>query len=179
MTEKLILPGDKAQSIASMLRVNHAGEYGAVRIYQGQLAFLKSPKFRSLVLEMKKQEQRHLDYFSSQINKRSLRPSILHPIWHVGGFALGALSAALGPKYAFACTVAVEEVISEHYRKQVQQIDHSEQELAIKIAEFRDEELEHQDTAIANEAKSAALYDIFTNTVKKICRIAIFLAKKY
>jgi ubiquinone biosynthesis monooxygenase Coq7 len=145
--KKLRLPGDPSNSeiTASMLRVNHAGEYGAVRIYQGQLQALKKDHEQNAIKHMLKQEQQHLDFFTQELKNRNIRPSILHPLWHVGGWSLGFFSALLGKKHAFACTVAVEEVISEHYQSQISQ--NIEQNLTAKISQFQDEEIQHKDVS--------------------------------
>jgi ubiquinone biosynthesis monooxygenase Coq7 len=175
------LPGSlsKNQLIDQILRVNYAGEYGAKRIYEGQLSILKSEKSSKVIRHMKSQEIVHMNYFQQQIIERHTRPSILYPLWHVGGFALGAFSAILGPKYAFACTVAVEEVIVEHYHNQLAQIDQDEPELATKIRQFRNEEIEHHDISIAHKAEDAPFFKLFSQTIKIGCKLAIMLAKRY
>src|ERR1700722_3820126 len=119
---KRTLPGDTvAVDIDSMIRVDHAGEYGAKRIYEGQLAVLgKNPKLKKLIEHMAAQEQVHLDFFEKEIAARQVRPTALHPLWHVTGYALGALTARMGAEAAMACTVAVEEVISAHYADQLE-----------------------------------------------------------
>ena len=118
------LPGDPEdrEQLARMIRVDHAGEYGAKRIYEGQLAVLKRTPAAKIIRHMKDQEQEHLDAFERLIVERRVRPTVLHPIWHVAGFALGAATALLGQRAAMACTVAVEEVIDEHYAEQAEQL---------------------------------------------------------
>jgi 3-demethoxyubiquinol 3-hydroxylase len=176
---KLRLPGDPPRSeiTASMLRVNHAGEYGALRIYQGQLGVLKKDPQAKVIKHMQKQEQVHLDFFVQELQNRNIRPSIFHPLWHVGGWALGFFSALLGKKHAFACTVAVEDVISEHYKNQIEEIE--EPDLAASIAKFRDEEISHQELSIEQQATSAVGYGSFTKAIKLLCKGAISIAKRY
>jgi len=176
------LPGDLKikQFIDQVIRVNHAGEYGAKRIYQGQLAVLKKHKVISHMME---QELEHLEYFTAQMKKLKGRPTALSPIWSVGGFVLGALTAALGEKAAMACTVAVEEVIVEHYDQQLQQLskldsDEISSELLSKIKKFRNDELEHHNEAIHYGAEHTVGYGILTNIVKTITKGAILLSKR-
>jgi ubiquinone biosynthesis monooxygenase Coq7 len=178
MQEKLPGSLSKNQLIDQILRVNYAGEYGAKRIYEGQLAVLKSGKASKIIAHMKEQEIAHMNYFQKEIINQHARPSILYPLWHVGGFVLGAFSAILGEKYAFACTVAVEEVIADHYQEQLNKLD-PESELSHKISKFRDEEIEHHDISIENKAKDAPFFRLFSNTIKIGCKIAITLAKRY
>src|SRR5215472_1865051 len=132
--------------IEAMIRVDHAGEYGAVRIYQGQLAVLKRRKGAAASVDtirhMAEQEQRHLKAFDRLVNERRVRPTALEPVWRVAGFALGAATALMGEKAAFACTAAVEEAIDEHYARQVEQLD-GDPELKRTIAEFRADEIAH------------------------------------
>lgn len=183
---KRTLPGDKKtrareQDVASMIRVNHAGEYGAKRIYEGQLAVLgKDPKFRKLLEHMAEQEQVHLDYFEKEIVRRGVRPTALHPLWHAAGYALGALTAKLGPEAAMACTVAVEEVISEHYADQLEALDGKadEAELRAKITRFKAEEEEHHDIGLKHDAEDAPAYALLTKAIKSGSRLAIAVAKR-
>lgn len=176
------LPGDlkTTQLIDQIIRVDHAGEHGAKRIYEGQLAVLKNHKAISHMME---QELEHLEYFTQQMKKLKVRPTVLSPIWSMGGFVLGALTAALGEKAAMACTVAVEEVIVEHYDQQLQQLsklggDEIPTELLSKIKKFRDDELEHHEDAIHHGAEHTVGYSILTTIVKTITKGAILLSKR-
>jgi ubiquinone biosynthesis monooxygenase Coq7 len=168
---------NKKQKLAEILRVNQAGEYGAKRIYTGQLAILKNHKEIKHMLE---QELEHLDYFNNQVRQRRVRPTFLQPIWHVGGFALGAITALMGEKAAMACTVAVEEVIGEHYNQQLGELKNisNENELTRKITKFRDEELEHKDKGLKHGAQEAICYSTLKNAIKAITKTAIFLSKR-
>ena len=161
-----------------MIRVDHAGEYGAVRIYEGQLAVLPPGPARDAVSEMAAQEQRHLETFEKLIVERHVRPTILTPLWRVAGFALGAVTARMGPRVAMACTVAVEEVIDEHYREQAERLGTAESSLKSTIVEFRAEELEHRDTALEHEAERAVGYPVLSALVKAGSRAAIWLSTR-
>ena len=165
------------ESLEQILRVNHAGEYGANRIYEGQLAVLKKSKLRPELQHMLEQEQVHLAKFNELLPQHKVRPSALIPLWHVGGLALGALSAAMGEKAAMACTVAVEEAIDEHYAEQEAILP--EGELKATISKFRAEELEHRDAGLANGAEQMHGYSLFYNLVKAGCKASIFLAKRF
>ncbi len=171
------LPGDMPlqQQLHSMIRVDHAGEYGAKRIYEGQLAILKGD---ATIAYMAQQEQAHLAQFDTLINQYRARPSALMPLWHVAGFALGAGTALLGRRAAMACTVAVESVISEHYTQQIEQLGDQEPQLAATITRFRDEELEHHDTGLAHDAEQAPFYSLLSEAIKAGCRASIWLAKR-
>lgn len=177
-----ILPGElqHSEKIAQMIRVNHAGEYGAKRIYAGQLAVLGKSPCGDMLRHMAEQEQVHLDKFSEMMVKRRVRPTALMPLWHVGGFVLGAATALLGEKAAMACTVAVESVIDEHYAKQEEKLadDASEIELKQMVSEFRKEEQEHHDTALAQGAEESPLYHLLTGLIKLNTRASIWLATR-
>ena len=129
------LPGDAPENeiVESMIRVDHAGEYGAMRIYAGQLAFLKDAKSRELVEHMQAQEKRHLETFEGLMRERKVRPTVLMPLWHAAGYALGAATALLGEKAAFACTVAVESVIDKHYAAQGEKLGTDEAALKARL----------------------------------------------
>lgn len=165
--------------IASMIRVDQAGEYGATRIYAGQLAVMgdRHPAAREIAA-MAEQEEHHRAWFDAEMAKRGVRPTALQPFWHVAGFALGAATAALGPEAAMACTEAVETEIDKHYADQLDQLGEDEPELAAKIAEFRAEELEHRDTARAAGAASAPGYPLMSFAIRAGCRAAIAIAKR-
>lgn len=175
------LPGDvpEGQDVERMIRVDHAGEYGAVRIYEGQLAVLKKgTRAYQLVEHMLEQEKRHLATFEQMMRERQVRPTVLQPLWHVAGFAMGAATAALGERAAFACTVAVESVIDEHYKNQRDTLGHKESMLSETIETFRLEEMEHHDTAMQNEAEKAPLYPVLSTAVKGASKLAIWLSTR-
>ena len=179
-TAKDRLPGDptRAQLIDSMIRVDHAGEYGAVRIYEGQLAVLGQSDSASVIRRMAEQEERHLERFNAIIAEHQVRPTVLLPLWHVAGFALGAATAMLGEKAAMACTVAVEEVINEHYAGQVAQLDSEDKELKETFEEFRQDELEHRDVSLKHGAEEAPGYELLTGAIKAGSRLAIWLSER-
>ena len=162
-----------------MLRVDQAGEYGATRIYAGQLAVLRrnSPASK-LVSRMAAQEARHLERFDRLMAERRVRPTALQPIWNVAGFALGAATALLSEQAAMACTDAVETEIDRHYGEQLDELGDSDPELAADIRDFRAEELEHRDTAREAGAAQAVGYPILTAAIRAGCRVAIELSKR-
>ncbi|APW71764.1 demethoxyubiquinone hydroxylase family protein [Sphingopyxis granuli] len=164
---------------ASMIRVDQAGEYGATRIYAGQLAVMgdRHPMAREIA-HMAEQEERHRAFFDGLIARRGVRPTALQPLWNVAGFALGAATAALGPRAAMACTAAVETEIDRHYRDQIAELGDSDPELGDAVAEFRAEELEHRDAALAAGAESAPGYPLLSFAIRAGCRAAIALAKR-
>ena len=172
-------PGDRRADNASMLRVDQAGEYGATRIYAGQLAVLRRncPEAK-LIARMAAQEERHLKRFDSLIAQRRVRPTALQPLWNVAGFALGAATALMSEKAALACTDAIETEIDRHYGEQLDELGDSDPELASDIAEFRADELEHRDTARAAGASEAVGYPILTAAIRAGCRVAIELSKR-
>ena len=164
-----------------MIRVDHAGEYGARRIYQGQLAVLEAfsadTKVLASVRRMAEQEQRHLERFDRLVNERGVRPTALSPLWDVAGFALGAATALLGPRAAMACTAAVEEVIDQHYGHQLKRL-HSDPELEQAVSEFREDEIAHREEALAHGAEQAPGYRLLSEGIKAGCRLAIRLSEK-
>jgi 3-demethoxyubiquinol 3-hydroxylase len=164
---------------ASMVRVNQAGEFGAKRIYAGQLAIMgdRHPSARSIA-HMAEQEQKHLDAFDRMMAERGVRPTVLQPFWNVAGYALGAVTAAIGPEAAMACTVAVETEIDRHYREQLEELGDSDPTLSAMIAEFREEELEHKETALAAGAENAPAYPLMSSFIRLGCRAAIALSKR-
>jgi ubiquinone biosynthesis monooxygenase Coq7 len=176
------IPGDltREQLLDRMVRVDHAGEYGARRIYEGQLAVMRRRRSPAVakVEHMAQQEREHLDYFARQIGERRARPTVLFPLWHVAGFALGAATALMGDKAAMACTIAVEEVIDEHYAAQAAQLGPDEAPLRQAIEKFRAEELEHRDTGIAEGGREAPAYPLLSAAVKAGSRAAIWLAER-
>ena len=167
-----------SNDIARFLRVDHAGELGAKQIYKGQIAVLKNHPVAEEIQHMKDQEQVHLDTFENLLNDYEVRPSVLTPFWNAAGFALGAATAAMGPKAAMACTIAVEEVIGEHYQAQAETLGDDEVELRATIAQFRDEELEHRDTAIDHDGEKAVGYPVMRKIIQAGCRSAIKLAER-
>lgn len=172
-------PGTKADS-AAMIRVDHAGEYGAVRIYAGQMAVFgaRQSKATAAIRHMAKQEDVHLARFNDLIAERGVRPTVLQPIWHVAGFALGAATALMGERTAMACTEAVEEVIDDHYAAQVKALGSREPELRQTIEKFRAEEIEHRDAAIAHGSEQALGHPLLTAAIKQGCKLAIALSTK-
>jgi len=176
------LPGDptQAQLLERMLRVDHAGEYGAVRIYSGQLAVLGRSPTGPVIRDMAEKEQEHLAAFDKLVIERRVRPTALMPLWHVAGYALGAGTALLGEGAAMACTVAVEEVIDEHYAKQIEVLEVSGHEAALKqrLEQFRADEIEHREVGLAHGARKAPGYKPLTAFVKAGSRLAIWLSER-
>jgi ubiquinone biosynthesis monooxygenase Coq7 len=173
-------PGDRRDSTASMIRVDQAGEYGATRIYAGQLAVMgdRTEAARSIA-GMANQEARHRRFFDDMVARRGVRPTALQPLWDVAGFALGAATAALGPEAAMACTVAIETEIDLHYQEQLDRLGESDPELADAVAEFRAEEVEHRDAALAAGAEHAPAYPLLSRLIRVGCRAAIDLSKRF
>ncbi len=174
------LPGDPRpdEAVARMIRVDQAGEYGATRIYAGQYDVLRRTPSGSLIKHMAEQEQEHLDTFNSMLTERRVRPTLMTPIWHAAGYALGAGTALLGEKAAMACTVAVEEVIDDHYSKQAERLGDDEKDLRETIEKFRQEELEHRDIGYAEGAEQAPGYPVLTRAVKGASKLAIWLSER-
>jgi len=166
-------------SVDQMIRVDHAGEYGAVRLYEGQLAVLGQSTHADALKEMLEHEQEHLATFRKMLKERKLKPTVFQPLWHMAGFALGAATAALGTRTAMACTVAVEDEIDEHYESQEQQLGDDEKELKQKITQFRAEEQEHRDEALRREAEKAPLYPILYGGIRGGTRLAIWLSTRW
>ena len=167
------------QLIDEIIRVDHAGEYGATKIYAGQLAiFGKNSKIGKTIKHMADQEQKHIDTFNKLIIERRVRPTALMPLWNLTGFILGATTALLGKNAAMACTVAVEDVIGKHYQKQAKELGTKEQELKKILLEFRDDELEHHDIGLENDAEKTLGYNILTKIIKTGCKTAIKISKK-
>jgi 3-demethoxyubiquinol 3-hydroxylase len=174
------LPGDPlpADTVARMIRVDHAGEYGAARIYDGQLAVLGRSRAGAAIRAMAEQEKRHLAAFERLVVAHRVRPTVLSPLWHAAGFALGAATALLGERAAMACTVAVEEVIDAHYGAQSEALGDKEPTLRTTIDEFREDELEHRATAIAHGARNMLGYELLSAAVKAGSRLAIWLSTR-
>tara|TARA_B100000686_G_C16722825_1_gene935971 strand:+ start:197 stop:775 length:579 start_codon:yes stop_codon:yes gene_type:complete len=180
LTKHYILPGDTLadELRRRIIRVDHAGEYGAVRIYEGQLAILGNSPAKSAIQEMAEHEEKHLKVFEELLKNTRTRPTALLPIWHSAGFLLGAATALMGEKAAMACTSAIEEVIEEHYEKQSQSLGDDDAELRDTIEEFREEEAAHRDTAINLGAKEASAYKTLSTAIKKGSRLAIWLSER-
>jgi len=172
-------PGDRAPDTAAMLRVDQAGEYGATRIYAGQMAVLgRGSPASHLVARMAAQEERHLKRFNALMAERRVRPTLLQPLWDVAGFALGATTALMSEQAAMACTEAVETEIDRHYAQQLAELGDSDPALSADIAEFQADELEHRDTARAHGAADATGYPLLTAAIRLGCRAAIGLSKR-
>lgn len=170
-------PSERAR--AAMVRVDHAGEFGATRIYAGQLAILgdRGPGARAIT-HMAAQEQRHLDWFNSALTRRAVRPTALQPVWNIAGFALGAVTAAISPEAAMACTVAVETEIDRHYAHQLDALGDSDPELSDAIRDFQAEELEHKQQALDAGAERAPAYPVMSALIRAGCRFAIGLSQR-
>jgi ubiquinone biosynthesis monooxygenase Coq7 len=178
------LPGFDAadKDLARMLRVDHAGEHGAVQIYAGQLAVLGHTASGETIRQMQRQEQEHLDTFDRLIAENGVRPTALAPLWSVAGYALGAATALMGEKAAMACTAAVEEVIDEHYARQAAALEKDGEAgapLKATIEKFRADEIEHRDTAIEHGAEDAPGYRMLSEAIKAGCRLAIRLSERF
>jgi ubiquinone biosynthesis monooxygenase Coq7 len=174
------LPGDPvpATEIERMIRVDHAGEYGATRIYRGQLDVLRRGRAAAEIRRMAEAEQRHLSAFETLLFERRVRPTLLHPLWLVAGYALGAATALLGERAAMACTVAVEEVIDEHYRDQAERLGDADPALSEKILSYRDDEIAHRDAALAMGAEETPGYELLSAAIKSGSRLAIWLSTR-
>lgn len=172
-------PGDRIERTDAMIRVDQAGEYGAIRIYAGQLAIMghRSPAAREIA-GMALQEERHRAFFDRMLAERGVRPTLLQPFWSVAGFALGAVTAAISPEAAMACTAAVETEIDKHYAEQLRELGDDDPELSEAILEFQAEELEHRDTALAHGAERAPAYPLMSAAIRLGCRVAIAAAKR-
>ena len=162
-----------------MVRVDQAGEYGAIRIYAGQLAVMgdRAP-YAAEVRHMAEQEAEHNAKFDALLAKRGVRPTALQPFWHVAGYALGAATALIGPKAAMACTAAVEEEIDKHYTDQLEALGDSDPELSGLIETFREDERDHRATALAAGAEQAPAYPLLAGAIRLGCRVAIRLAER-
>ena len=176
------LPGDPTpeQLVERIVRVNQAGEYGAVRIYEGQMAILGKTKAGPTIERMLNQEKEHLSTFNELMVNRCVRPTALLPLWHAAGFALGAGTALIGEKAAMACTVAVEETIDEHYAGQINALGPYDEESDLKetCARFREEELEHRITGLERGAEQTPVYGILTTAIKAGSKLAIWLSTR-
>jgi len=172
-------PGDKRADTDSMIRVDQAGEYGAIRIYCGQEAVLgpRHPAARTIA-RMHMQEQKHLQRFDAMMAARGVRPTLLQPVWHVAGYGLGVVTALLGPSAAMACTAAIETEIDRHYGEQLEALGDDDPDLSATVEQFRAEEVEHRDAAIAAGAEDTFAYPILSSLIRAGCRVAIGLSKR-
>lgn len=178
-------PGDPdaRERVERTIRVDQAGEFGAVRIYEGQLAALRwtgraNGETGRRIRHMAAQEREHNKVFDRLLVERRVRPTVLSPLWHVAGFALGAATALMGDKAAMACTVAVEETIEEHYASQAAKLGDDEVGLRTTVEKFRAEEMEHRDTALAAGAEQAVGYEALSAVIKTGSRLAIWLSTR-
>lgn len=171
---------NQENKIKEILMVNHAGEFGAQRIYQGQIAFTKKSDNRSIIQHMLQQELEHLNYFENEINNGISKPSVLLPLWNVLGYGIGALSAIAGVKTSMLVTESVEEVIVKHYQEQIEHLETTgtHNSLLMKIRQFKQEEAQHIEIALENNSQKAALHNTLSKLVKTMCTLAIYLSKK-
>jgi len=168
--------------IEEFLRVDHAGERGAIKIYEGQLlalnTFVKDEKLKKMIEEMKNHEKKHLDFFNKEIKKRNIKPTKLLPLWDLLGVGLGFGSVMMGKKATMLCTASVEEVIDGHYQNQLNQINSDEKILKGKIKKFRDDEIHHKNIAYDNGASKEGLYSILDKIIKTGSKVAISISEK-
>ncbi|WP_341763626.1 demethoxyubiquinone hydroxylase family protein [Candidatus Tisiphia endosymbiont of Beris chalybata] len=166
--------------IEEMVRVNHAGEYGAKRIYQGQLNYIKNQRDYITIKHMLEQEELHLQYFEALLIKQDIRPTILLPFWHITGYLLGSVSALMGLKTTMLLTQAVEEVIEKHYQTQIDYLEDNDiaQDLLANIKQFQLEEIEHKDIALEHGNEEILGISLIKNAIKSMCKLAIILSKK-
>lgn len=173
---------DEKEMLHRMLRVDHAGEYGANRIYAGQMKVLGRSQTGPLIQEMWNQEKKHLDKFNEILADNRVRPTVLLPLWNIAGFVLGASTALLGKEGAMACTVAVEESITEHYNSQIRALMEKDPEryteLLQVIKEFRDDEMEHHDTGLEQDAETIPGYWLLKNAIQLCCKAAISVSQR-
>ena len=170
------------KTLEEIIRVDHAGERGAIKIYEGQLLALKTIKqdndLKDKIEEMKEQEKEHLEYFEKEIQKRKIKPTYLLPVWDLVGVALGFSTALLGKKAAMLCTASVEEVIEDHYQNQLKKIGDDEKDLKEKIEKFKADEVEHKNMAYESGATNKGLYSIMDKAIRTGSRIAITISEK-
>ena len=168
--------------LEEIIRVDHAGERGAIKIYEGQLLALKTIKqdkvLKDTIEEMKEQEQEHLNYFEKEIQKRKIKPTYLLPLWDIMGVTLGFGTALLGKKAAMLCTASVEEVIENHYENQLKKLGNDEMDLKAKIEKFKSDEVDHKNIAYESGATNKGLYSIMDKVIKTGSRIAITISEK-
>ena len=170
------------KKIEEFIRVDHAGERGAIKIYEGQLlalnTFIKDDELKKIIEEMKEHEKEHFNYFEDEIKKRNIKPTKFLPLWDLLGVGLGFGSTILGKKAAMLCTASVEEVIQEHYTNQIEQLESDEKRLKDKIIKFREDELHHKDIAYKEGATKKGIYSILDKLIKTGSKIAINISEK-
>ena len=170
------------KKLEEFIRVDHAGERGAIKIYEGQLlalnTLIKNDDLKKMIIDMKKHEEEHSNFFENEIKKRNIEPTKLLPLWDLLGLGLGFGSTILGKKAAMLCTASVEEVIDEHYKNQIDQIEVDEKELKEKIIKFRQDELSHKDIAYEEGATKKGIYSIMDKVIKTGSKIAIKISEK-
>ena len=170
------------KKIEEFIRVDHAGERGAIKIYEGQLlalnTIIKDDDLKKTIEEMKKHEKEHCDYFENEIKKRNINPTKLLPLWDLMGVGLGFGSTILGKKAAMLCTASVEEVIDKHYLNQIKQLGNNEKNLKKKIVKFREDELNHKDIAYEKGATKRGIYSMLDKVIKTGSKIAINISEK-
>ena len=170
------------KKLEEFIRVDHAGERGAIKIYEGQLLALKTvvknDELRKKIEEMQEHEKEHSDYFENEIKKRNIEPTKFLPLWDLLGLGLGFGSTLIGKKAAMLCTASVEEVIDEHYQNQINQLENDEKELKNKIIKFRDDELHHKNIAYEEGATKKGFYSIMDKIIKTGSKIAINISEK-
>ena len=170
------------KTLEEIIRVDHAGERGAIKIYEGQLLALKTIKqdndLKDKIEEMKEQEKKHLEYFEKEIQKRKIKPTSLLPLWDLMGIALGFGTALLGKKAAMLCTASVEEVIEDHYQNQLQKLGNDEKDLKAKIEKFKEDEIEHKNMAYETGVTNKGFYSIMDKVIRTGSRIAITISEK-
>ena len=170
------------KTLEEIIRVDHAGERGAIKIYEGQLLALKTIKqdenLLNTIEEMKEQEKEHLEYFEKEIQKRKIKPTYLLPLWDLMGVGLGFGTALLGKKAAMLCTASVEEVIEDHYQNQLKRLGKDEKDLKAKIEKFRGDEIKHKNIAYKSGATNKGIYSIMDKVIRTGSRIAITISEK-
>tara|TARA_X000001036_G_C20269126_1_gene639517 strand:- start:109 stop:642 length:534 start_codon:yes stop_codon:yes gene_type:complete len=170
------------KTLEEILRVDHAGERGAIKIYEGQLLALSTIKhdkaLKNIIEEMKEHEKEHLEYFEIEIQKRKVKPTFFLPLWDVMGVALGFGTAMLGKKAAMLCTASVEEVIEDHYQAQLNKLGNDEKDLKKKIEKFRSDEIDHKNIAYESGASNKGIYSIMDKVIKTSSKIAITISEK-
>ena len=168
--------------VEEFIRVDHVGERGAIKIYEGQLlalnTFVKDENLKKTIEKMKSHEKEHLDFFNKEIKKRNIKPTKLLPLWDLLGVGLGFGSAIIGKKATMLCTASVEEVIDEHYQNQINELDSDEKVLKEKIKKFREDELHHRDIAYKQGASKKGLYSILDKIIKTGSKVAINISEK-
>ena len=170
------------KTLEEIIRVDHAGERGAIKIYEGQLLALKTIKqddeLKDKIEKMKEHEKEHLEYFEKEIHKRNMKPTYMLPLWDLMGISLGFGTALLGKKAAMLCTASVEEVIENHYENQLNKIGEDEKDLKTKIEKFKGDEVNHKNTAYESGATKSGLYSIMDKIIRTGSKIAITISEK-